>query len=285
MSRSIPNEYTQIWESFQRNTKDHVTTLIKEDGVYRHLRFGDKSGSRMWSMDAVTWPGNIATTGDIASGFTFSRIEDMLDFFYSSNRAQKDDGSPWIDMRYWAEKLVSHSQQQSILVYSSGEFMLRVKETLDEHETLGKDAVRIYSEKMELLEAIYETSTFDYKDQLEKYRNGSINYHKLWEPLDIDLDDMIDNHPIFQKFSDAVEYIEMRLEEDPQIRIQEIMQEASENKDTSSNAYEYMANNENIFGCDYWENTFTVYDSAFVYACYALERISRDYVEGNIVRL
>ena len=57
----------------------------------------------------MTWPGYLAVVGDIANGYVFSRIADMLDFFDSARRDRYSDGCPVIDLRYWAEKLCGGS--------------------------------------------------------------------------------------------------------------------------------------------------------------------------------
>lgn len=94
----------RVHEHFVEATAEHTLTVIKDDGVYRHLRVG-KPGTGIWSWSIVTWPGHLAITGDVAEGYVFARVTDMLDFFRSGSR----DGRS-IDFRYWAEKVLGRSR-------------------------------------------------------------------------------------------------------------------------------------------------------------------------------
>lgn len=81
-----------LLSNFNTHTAEHVMTVLRDDGLYRHLRFG-KPGTGMYQFDLVTWPGYLAITGDIGT-YTFSRLPDMFDFF-----------TGYINHGYWAEKL------------------------------------------------------------------------------------------------------------------------------------------------------------------------------------
>lgn len=73
-------------------------TILKEDGVYRHLQFR-KPGSSFYHFELITFPGYLVITGDMGS-YTFSRVHDMFEFFSSNG---------YINSGYWAEKVVSGS--------------------------------------------------------------------------------------------------------------------------------------------------------------------------------
>lgn len=96
MSRAFDPDYKHARAQFKAETKDHVMTVLHDDGVYRHLRFA-APGTGIWSWSIVTWPGHLATSGDIADGYMFSRLPDMFQFF---RRA-----SDYINPGYWAEKM------------------------------------------------------------------------------------------------------------------------------------------------------------------------------------
>lgn len=110
-------------EGFLESTTDHALTVIRDDGVYRHLRVG-RPGTGMWSWSVVTWPGHLAITGDVAEGYVFARVTDMLDFFRSGAR----DGRS-IDFRYWAEKVVGRSRTD-LKVFSEDAFLEAVHHDL-----------------------------------------------------------------------------------------------------------------------------------------------------------
>lgn len=81
----------------EMNTRDHETTIIRDDGNYRHIRF-KQPGTSIWWFDLVTWPGHLVITGDLQD-YHFARTDDMFDFFRRNGYA---DG---INPDYWGEKL------------------------------------------------------------------------------------------------------------------------------------------------------------------------------------
>ncbi|MEE9647956.1 hypothetical protein [Enterobacter soli] len=77
------------------DTAHHRLAIIRDDGVYRHLRMKEP-GSSCYYYDIITWPGYLTVTGDMGT-WTFSRINDMFNFF-----------GGWtgeINTGYWSEKL------------------------------------------------------------------------------------------------------------------------------------------------------------------------------------
>lgn len=128
------------WEAFARNTSDHELTVLRDDGLYRHLRLAEP-GTRMWSIDILTWPGHLATTGDIGSGFMFSRTTDMIDFFAGRNDFRTDFGAPSIDFRYWAEKLCGRTMWD-VYEHSSRDFMQQIRGAIYEFVADGGDLTK-----------------------------------------------------------------------------------------------------------------------------------------------
>lgn len=78
---------------FNEGSKDHQLTVLRDDGLYRHLKFRSPENSFYW-FDLITWPGYLTVTGDMGT-YTFSRTEDMFTFFRNG----------YINTHYWAEKL------------------------------------------------------------------------------------------------------------------------------------------------------------------------------------
>lgn len=131
--REVPeNPAAYAWKTFREESAKHVMTVLHEDGLYRHIRMAEP-GTRMWSWDIVTWPNHLATSGDIADGFTFSRELDMIGFFNlgGGKEAYYSDGAPGIDFRYWAEKLQG-DQRDTAREYKHELFVQRVTESLTE---------------------------------------------------------------------------------------------------------------------------------------------------------
>ncbi len=79
---------------FHDVTKDHELTVLRDDGLYRHLRVA-KPGTVNWAFDIVTWPGYLTICGDLGD-YTFRRLDDMFRFFETANGINPD---------YWAQKL------------------------------------------------------------------------------------------------------------------------------------------------------------------------------------
>lgn len=77
------------------STRNHRMTVLREEGLYRHIRFAEP-GTGIWRFDLVTWPGHLVITGDLED-FHFARIEDMFEFFRNP--------VGYINPQYWAEKL------------------------------------------------------------------------------------------------------------------------------------------------------------------------------------
>jgi hypothetical protein len=79
---------------FEQMVERHEMTILLDEGLYRHVRFRRPDELGYW-FDLVTWPGYLAINGDLISGYTFARIEDMFNFFAGDH----------INPMYWAEKI------------------------------------------------------------------------------------------------------------------------------------------------------------------------------------
>lgn len=56
---------------FPSDIATHRMTVIKDDGVYRHLRFR-RPDTNCYSFDILTWPGYLAYVGDMGD-YVFQR--------------------------------------------------------------------------------------------------------------------------------------------------------------------------------------------------------------------
>lgn len=130
--RAIENPHADVFESFSKYTQNHELTVLKDDGLYRHLRMAEP-GTRAWSWDIITWPGYLTIVGDVANGYTFTRIEDMFAFFSTpeNERSTFTDGAPRLDLRYWAEKVVGPASAH-VKEYSRTTFAQLVDDRLRE---------------------------------------------------------------------------------------------------------------------------------------------------------
>jgi hypothetical protein len=138
----------EITESvFLRDVAEHKMTVLKDDGIYRHLRFAS-AGQYPWNQwfQIVTWPGYLAYSGDMGC-FVFTRLEDMFEFF--RGRPSYGKASLYINLSYWSEKLESvdrNGRTGSERQFSPETFRQQVeehvKEWLDDHSSELHDADR-----------------------------------------------------------------------------------------------------------------------------------------------
>ncbi|MEJ4043443.1 hypothetical protein [Erwinia sp. SLM-02] len=131
---------------FIRDVSSHQLSVIRDDGLYRHLRFSRPS-TNAYYFDIVTWPGYLTVTGDMGT-WTFSRIADMFDFFGGARE------SFYINPGYWSEKFESGAggsrYDSPCFEFDEGAFEKSLNDWLsaylegceDEHDReMAKDAV------------------------------------------------------------------------------------------------------------------------------------------------
>ena len=111
-------------ERFLRDVSKHEMTVIRDDGVHRHIRFKQPDSSNMF-FDLVTWPGFLCYSGDMGT-YVFQRTQDMFGFFRKNGRL---DG---IDRRYWAEKIEA-ADNTGVTRHSHDEFMRQINDWVDQH--------------------------------------------------------------------------------------------------------------------------------------------------------
>jgi len=87
-------------QTFLKDVAQHRMQVLRDDGVYRHVRFATPGTVNM-SFELVTWPGRLCYAGDMGT-FVFERLADMFQFFRSEARP---DGRLRINLSYWSEKL------------------------------------------------------------------------------------------------------------------------------------------------------------------------------------
>jgi hypothetical protein len=103
-------------EEFLRTVKAHEMTVVRDDGLYRHLRFA-RAETCIESFDIITWPGHLCYSGDLGT-FVFARLRDMFQFFRGDR----------INPGYWAEKLVATDRHRGHEEYDPERFRERIAE-------------------------------------------------------------------------------------------------------------------------------------------------------------
>lgn len=117
-------------QSFLSNVSDHVMTIVRDDGVHRHIRF-QKPGTYCMYFDLITWPGYLCYTGDMGT-YVFQRLEDMFQFFRTDREARhlKPGQTLAINLGYWSEKIEAQDKCDGIKKFSEERFNRAVLEDL-----------------------------------------------------------------------------------------------------------------------------------------------------------
>lgn len=87
---------------FLRDVASHTMSIVRDDGVYRHLIFQRPENSWLHRFEIVTWPSALCIRGDVGT-YVFSRTQDMFGFF----RHPTKDDELYINDGYWSEKLIA----------------------------------------------------------------------------------------------------------------------------------------------------------------------------------
>lgn len=91
-------------EIFLSDVEKHEMTIMRDDDVYRHIRF-KRPDTGCYHFDLITWPGYLCYTGDMGT-YVFSRTKDMFEFFRTDREYEHKRGRKLgINLSYWSEKL------------------------------------------------------------------------------------------------------------------------------------------------------------------------------------
>ncbi len=122
-------DYACTEERFLTDISKHEMTVLREDGVHRHIRFKRPGESAYW-FDLITWPGTLCIDGDMGT-HVFRRLEDMFEFFRTDRDWLKDGATLAINPSYWGEKLQATSNFGKFKEFSADRFRERVKHHFD----------------------------------------------------------------------------------------------------------------------------------------------------------
>lgn len=134
-------------ERFLDDIKDHKLSIIKDNGIYRHIRMSIKD-SGIYRYDIITFPYHLVVTGDMGT-WIFSRIEDMFEFFIMGDTDFNKDNI--INPYYWEEKLEAVSKfgscEGSVKEFKVDLFRKEVTEYFEEY--CNKNGIEKDSEEYE----------------------------------------------------------------------------------------------------------------------------------------
>lgn len=178
------NGYAPTRERFDRDTAEHELHVLRDDGLYRHLRCM-RPKSYMYGFDVVTWPGYLALVGDIGD-YVFTRVRDMFDFFGSESSALHP---AQINPHYWAQKLRAAPREGTPdhrgEVYSAEAYEARVRawvaETQDDMEPEKREAFAAAVER-----DLIDTWEFPHSQDaavtlLDDFEHDGIRIREPWE--------------------------------------------------------------------------------------------------------
>ena len=149
-------------ETFLTDVSKHEITILKDDGIYRHLRFRTPTTNHQY-FEIITWPGYLTFTGDMGC-FVFARLKDMFEFSMDLLKEKVEQiVQSWIE----EDKL---SKQNIKLLREEIKYMYQ---GLDDSDEFGaRKAVYNFSYKLSHL--LYEFENFWERDCSE------YTYHYIW---------------------------------------------------------------------------------------------------------
>jgi hypothetical protein len=96
-----------IEERFLKDVANHEMSVVRDDGVHRHLRFASPKCGSYW-FDIITYTGSLVIDGDCGT-YVFRRTRDMFEFFRTDREYMERKGAKLaINPGYWAEKVQAH---------------------------------------------------------------------------------------------------------------------------------------------------------------------------------
>lgn len=177
-------------EQFLGDVADHVMQVVRDDGLYRHIRF-KRPGTICMHFDLITWPGVLCYTGDMGT-YVFSRLADMFEFFRTDTRDKKP-GELYVNLGYWSEKLIAvdaGSRNGGATEFSEEKFTQvindYVAEWLDDRDVSEEDAKAlrdaVKSEIIDMIEPQDESYTYrlghDFQHDVGHYE---FYFQDLWD--------------------------------------------------------------------------------------------------------
>ncbi|WP_175804981.1 hypothetical protein [Burkholderia ambifaria] len=121
-------------ERFERDVAGHEMTIVRDDGVDRHIKFRAADGDSCYWFEILTWPGALCIRGDCGT-YVFSRLPDMFQFFRTDRGS--DPTKLRINEGYWCEKLQAVScngyGKGEAKEFSSESFARRAREEFDSY--------------------------------------------------------------------------------------------------------------------------------------------------------
>lgn len=169
----VPSE-----EKFLKDVANHVMTIVRDDGVHRHLRFA-RPGTGCMHFDIVTYPNYLVYSGDMGC-YVFSRLHDMFEFFRTWPEWEPK-GSLHINLGYWAEKLEATDRPDGHKEYSPERFRRYVSSRMEDfREEFAEKYEAEDTSKFEALQEAVDEYVLSYAD------DGDFQAHQVLDQFEHD---------------------------------------------------------------------------------------------------
>ncbi len=169
---------------FLNDIAEHEMTVLRDEGVSRHLRF-QKPGTYCMHFDLITWPGYLCYTCDMGT-YVFRRLEDMFEFFRTDRKHMylRDGQTLAINLSYWGEKLESIDRRGGYREWDKEKFEARVRE--DFAQWLEDDGIERTDElqerfENEVLGAMEDGKDAAYQAAMGFEIDGRFPFQDWWE--------------------------------------------------------------------------------------------------------
>lgn len=126
-ANKVAEKYKLDEAQFLKEIAQHQMTVIRDDGVYRHIRFSRPQSSDM-HFDIITWPKYLCYTGDMGT-FVFLRLVDMFNFF----REPDPERGLAINPGYWQQKVEAADKSDGVTEYCHDKFVAAINEWVDDY--------------------------------------------------------------------------------------------------------------------------------------------------------
>ncbi|MFZ4778073.1 MAG: hypothetical protein ACOYM3_22100 [Terrimicrobiaceae bacterium] len=169
----------EIESRFLKDIKGHQLEIIRDDGVYRHVKCRTP-GTYCYSFEIITWPGWLCYTGDMGS-YTFQRLEDMFEFFRC--RVPSASRKLQINTGYWAEKVQAADKHGKIQEFDADKFRSRLLENINDRDFEDEDAAELKAAlTSEVLDAVDDLDERGARDLADSFTfKGREVFHDLWD--------------------------------------------------------------------------------------------------------
>lgn len=173
------------FERFTKDVEQHQLNVLKDDGLYRHLKVA-KPNTNSMHYNITTWPGYLCISGDMGC-FTFYRLTDMFEFFRGT------PGS--INPTYWQEKVqagAGHSGANAITsepdfdAYETRlkEYLAEFVESLDPQDESEAQRIEEATDAVNDFINSYERSEYDVVSRINEWDTsdaGGMELVDFWD--------------------------------------------------------------------------------------------------------